>query len=186
MTNAGCDTAAVPLDCLREVSSADLRGVTSTSKEQVFHPIKLTLEGGFSPVVDGVVLKDQLINSVRNGHLKKNTPISWNYAQHDSWSFTADAFKQISKVSSIASEDITDAIATSGFEVPSGFISQWYEAVYGAQKLPEIEAQFGCGAANNEVIDCKEQFSHFVTASNWVCNSRWAISGVLLVRISIF
>jgi len=61
--------------------------------DEVFHPIKPTLEPKFGPVVDGTLLVDQLIISVRNGHLRKNTPISWNYAEHDSWGFVRGGFK---------------------------------------------------------------------------------------------
>ena len=42
------------------------------------------------------------MTSIRNGDIRKHTPISFNYAEHDAWGFAAGAFKQIEKVPAIA------------------------------------------------------------------------------------
>ena len=150
----------------------------------LYHPIKGTLEPGFGPVVDGDLLVDQLIISVRNGHLRQNTPISWNYAEHDSWGFVRGAFKGISeKVPALAAQsaEITAIMQETGIKVPSDFTDQYLELVYGHEHLDEILRVFGCSSTDGTVLDCAEDFSRFLVASHWACNSRWAINGVLQV-----
>ena len=148
------------------------------------HPIKLVLEPGFGPVVDGKLLVDQLINSVRIGHMRKNTPISWNYAEHDSWGFTNGAFRNIERVPALEaqSQDIQKIRMDTGIQVPSDFQNQWFEEVYGPEHLDQILNVFGCSNdANGDVVNCHEPFSRFLTTSHWACNSRWALNGVVLV-----
>ena len=37
-------------------------------------------------------------------------------------------------------------------------------------------AEFRCdNGPDGEIVECQETFDRFLTASNWVCNSNWAL-----------
>jgi len=48
-------------------------------------------------IVDNLVVPDQPFNSVRNGNIRPNTPISWNYSKDDSWIFSPSSYEYIAK-----------------------------------------------------------------------------------------
>ena len=77
---------------------------------------------------------------------------------------------------------------SSGFDIPSDYTDQWFKEIYGETKFNNIiKPIFGCdNGANGEVQDCHEKFSNYVTSSLWVCNTRWALGGVLTVSILEF
>ena len=78
------ETGCSDITCLRQLSSADVASSSSQVTRSVKpNPIKLSLMETFHPVVDGNHLKDQLINSFRNGGIRKHTPINWNWAKDD-------------------------------------------------------------------------------------------------------
>ena len=172
---------------MRELEPADIAKVAKAATEAVKHPIKPVLEPGFGPVVDGTLLVDQLINSVRRGHLRKDTPISWNYAENDAWGFTGGSFRALEKVPAIEaqSRDIMEAKRDTKFKIPSDYMNQWFKEIYGSENLSMVLEVFGCdNGPNGEIFECQEQFSRFLTASAWSCNSRWALNGVVKVSTS--
>ena len=71
----------------------------------------------------------------------------------------------------------------SGFPVPSNFFDQWLEEVYGSENMAKIAPVFGCAnRASDEITDCYETFTKYITSAYWACNTRWAMNGVLSVR----
>ena len=81
LAETGCDG----FECLRGLTAAELRN--SRNAYGVKAPIKLILTSSYyTPVVDGVSLLDQLVNLVADGRIRPNTPISFNYAEHDAFS----------------------------------------------------------------------------------------------------
>jgi hypothetical protein len=105
LSSAGCED----IDCLRIVDNKKITEIVADVKNSIpWNPIKLTLYEAYHPVVDGKYLKDQLMNSIRLGKFKKNTPISFNYAQHDAWYFAEKSFGELKKVPAIAA--LTDDI----------------------------------------------------------------------------
>ena len=120
------------------------------------------------------------MTAVRNGLIRPNTPISLNYAEHDGFTFTPGAFRKLSKVPAInlLDQEIKDAQAASGFYVVSDYFDQWVRQVYPTDKADRILEVFGCpNGENGEIVDCKDKFDRFVTASHWACNTRWALMG---------
>ena len=151
---------------------------------QVIHPLK-AYPSMFSPVVDGVFLKDQLINSVASGRVRKHTPISWNYAEHDGFSFAEQGFEHLTQFLPQfvnLGEEIWNAIETSGFNVPSDYTDRYLQELYG-DKWSLVQPVFGCpNKSNGKRNNCLEKWSDFFTAHTWVCNTRWALSRLLQVR----
>ena len=118
--------------CMRNLTHEQIGEASKTAKDEVNNPIKLVLEPGYGPVVDGTVLSDQIINNVRNGVLRKNTPISWNYAQNDAWSFTGGSFRAMERVLTDQSREISDALKyarDNDIRIPSGFLDEWIRRV---------------------------------------------------------
>ena len=117
---------------MRNLSHEKIAEASKSGTDEVYNPIKLVLEPGFGPVVDGSVLSDQIINNVRNGVLRKNTPISWNYAQNDAWSFTGGSFRAMERVLADKGPEFSDAnkfARENDIRVPSDFLNQWIEKV---------------------------------------------------------
>mgnify|MGYP000065894538 CR=1 FL=1 len=117
---------------------------------------------------------------VSEGRIRPNTPISFNYAENDAFSFTAGGFGEMAKVSAIAmqAEAIEAAIDQSGFEVPSDYFDQWLAEIYCPEHLPAILEQFGCpNGPNGEIIDCKDKMDRYLTSTTFACNTRFALNG---------
>ena len=53
---------------------------------------RLINKPGWGPVIDGGFLSASLVDNVRDGTIRPNTPISFNYAEHDAWSMTDGGF----------------------------------------------------------------------------------------------
>ena len=68
-------------------------------------------------------------------------------------------------------------------QVPSNYSDVFLEKFFGPQHVDAIQEVFGC-SSNDSVIECKDQFSHFITAFGWVCNTKWALNGAISVRYS--
>jgi len=65
----GCDD----LDCVRAAGADVIGAAAENTAFNIRHPTKLTLEPGFSPSVDGKLLRDQLVTLVHDGKLKKES-----------------------------------------------------------------------------------------------------------------
>ena len=113
---------------------ACLRGKTNQELSQAMnlatfdHPIKTILTSGkTSPVVDGVMLLDQIPTLVANGQIRPNTPISWNYAENDAYGFVGWGWASFGDVPAISAQEnqITADIAASGSDFPSDYFDQW-------------------------------------------------------------
>ena len=169
------------LNCLRSTAAGSFGDITKSATDAVYSPVKLVTEPGFGPVIDGELLVDQLINSVRTGRLKKNCPISWNYARNDAWSMTGGAFRALQRVPKIGEleEEIRNTQRDTGFKIPSDYFDQWLREVYGDNSEDLIRV-FGCSDPDGP-IECVEPFDRFLTSSSWACNSRWALNGVVKV-----
>ena len=73
-------------DCLRGLNHTELR--ETFDPYGVAAPIKLTLTSPqYTPVVDLVSLPGQLVDLVAAGHIRPNTPISFNYAENDAFGY---------------------------------------------------------------------------------------------------
>ena len=113
LSGTGCDG----FECLRGKTAQELRNAIESYGRA--KPIKLILDSDYySPVVDGVSLLDQLVNLVGAGSIRPNTPISFNYAEHDAFSFTAGGFNGITKVPLLSdqSQAIDDAVQNVSFK----------------------------------------------------------------------
>ena len=94
MSVSGCSDVT----CLRAKSSRDLRTIAAHATDAVKHEIKPILEAnGMGPVVDGVSLRRQLQEAVSHGLIRPHTPISWNYAENDAFTFVAGAWENFYK-----------------------------------------------------------------------------------------
>jgi hypothetical protein len=78
--------------CIRSKSVVELAHAGDDSAYGARHPNKITVEPGFSPVVDLDLCPQQLIWDIRDGNFKRNMPISWVYAEHDNWGLNHLAF----------------------------------------------------------------------------------------------
>ena len=110
-------------------------------------------------VVDNVVVPDQPFYAVRNGHIRPNTPISWNYAKHDSWLFTATSYEYVSKMLIPAfGPQITAAQQETGFTAPPPYQNELFNIAFSA--FPEKAARFNqiFGCQSNDA-DCIEEFA---------------------------
>ena len=72
------------------------------------------------------------------------------------------------------SESIEADELSTGFFAPPDWQNRMFNAIYGTVYGPIINEVFGC---KNNDADCKEEFARFITASTWVCNTRWALLG---------
>ena len=151
------------------------------------HPFK-AYPSLYSPVVDGKFLTDQLVNNVANGKVRKNTPISWNYAEHDGLTFAEQGFEHLRSTFApfvAIGEEINNAVASSGFSVPSDYSDTYLQALYG-DKWSSIQPVFGCAnKANGGKRNCLDAWATFFTAHTWVCNTRWALARLLQVSLKI-
>ena len=122
MERTGCSDFA----CLRGKTNQELSQAMNMASYD--HPIKPILTSGkTSPVVDGVMLLDQIPTLVANGQIRPNTPISWNYAENDAYGFVGWGWGSFGRVPAIAAQDaqIEADSASSGFEFPSDYFDQW-------------------------------------------------------------
>ena len=165
------------------MSNAAIRDAANAALGQVTHPSKVALFAGFGPVIDGTHITDELFNLVRNGNIRPSTPISWNFAENDAWSFTDSAFSSMQKVPALAAQSdlIASVQASSGFAIPSDFFDQWLPQNYGTTHQAELLNLFGCPTVNGVVQDCQEAMDRYVTAASWACAGRWAVNGALSV-----
>ena len=141
LTETGC----TDINCLRTIPAGEIRTATSVAKLSTVHPTKLILESTTGPVVDGVTLTAQLFDSVKNGNIRPNTPISWNYAENDAFGFVDMAWGNLQKIPNIAAlaSEITAAQESSGLNFPSDFFNQWLANMYPAGPvLDGILSQF--------------------------------------------
>ena len=92
---AGCED----VDCLRSMSAEELNPHFRNAKrvDGAFHPTKLALQPGWGPVIDGGFKTMSLVDSVRTGQIRPNTPISFNYAEHDAWGMSDGGFNSAIK-----------------------------------------------------------------------------------------
>ena len=112
---------------------ACLRGKTNEELSQAMtlavydHPIKPILARNTSPVVDGVMLLDQIAILVADGQIRPNTPISFNYAENDAYGFVDWGWSSFGLVPAISmqEEQIEADIVASGFDFPSDYFDQW-------------------------------------------------------------
>ena len=49
-----------------------------------------------------------------------------------------------------------------------------FDGLFGTHSQ-SMKDQFGCP---NGQTECKEQFARYVMAVNWICNTKWALSGI--------
>ena len=130
-------------------------------------------------IVDNLIVPDQPFTAVRNGAIRPNTPISWNYAKDDAWLFTPESYEYVAKklVPSFASE-ITAAQATTGFIAPPPYQNELFKIAFQADQAiaNEFNAIYGC---QNNQTDCIEQFGLLMQGLSWVCNTKHAFSGII-------
>ena len=180
MSAANCNSLA----CLRNKGVNALANAGNKAMSNAVHPLK-AYPSMFSPVVDGVFLKDQLINSVASGRVRKNTPISWNYAEHDGFGFAEQGFEHLTQFLPQfvnLGEEIWNVVDSSGFNVPSDYTDRYLQQLYG-ENWPQVQPVFGCPNKNNGGRNnCLEKWTDFFTAHTWVCNTRWALTRLLQVK----
>ena len=61
LASTGCPT----MECIRGKTAKEIKDAARAASDGVSHPIKLILEPGFGPVVDGVTLFDQIQDAVK-------------------------------------------------------------------------------------------------------------------------
>lgn len=166
------------IDELRTLSTGTLRLSFLDAKNTLSPSIKSapTLDPMYSVVIDGDLIKDHLVDLVRDGHIRPNTPISMNMAKDDAWNFKEEAWAFMRDVKfSAMSTEILDAEESSGHVIPNPYPNTMFSALY-PSKAERMINTFGC---YNETDDCKEGFGRWVQATHWLCNARWALSGAL-------
>ena len=122
-----------------------------------------------------------LVDSVHSGSIRPNTPISFNYAEHDAWSMTDGGFNAaIKNIPAFAphTQAIKD-LQAAGLAIPSDYTELYFKEVFGEDVFNAyIAPEFGCANnADGSAQECKEQFFKWIQGQTWVCNSRYAFSG---------
>ena len=156
MENAGVET----VDELRKLSTGTLRLSFVHAKNVLSPGIKNspTLDFMYAPVIDGGLVRDHLVNSVREGLVRPNTPISWSYAKDDAWKFTLEAWEFVRDVKlSDSSAAIQQEETETGFSVPGVYVDQYFDREY-PNFSEELKSTFPCA----EGADCLESFARFV------------------------
>lgn len=121
----------------------------------------------YAPVIDGIVVKDHLVNMVRDGHLRPNTPITWSYSKDDSWNFSDDAFEFVMAKYFKSETDSTT--------ISSPYTDEFFDIAYPSH-ADQLRSVFGCDDGGH---NCKDKFARWVQASHWYCNTRWAFKGAI-------
>ena len=73
----------------RNAKAALFPGITGTSP---------TLDFFWGPVLGNALQADHLIYLVRDGKIRPNTPINWNYSKDDSFGFSEEAYNFLRQV----------------------------------------------------------------------------------------
>ena len=172
--NAGVST----IDELRQLSIGDLSSSFTQTETNLTNTLKQspTLDNMYAPTIDGVLADDLLIYAVRDGKIRPNTPIAFNYAKDDAWnSFSDEAFRYLSETHFVDFYDqiMADRVST-GFKMPYPWPHTMLETMY-PPEAAQLKQAFPC-EPNTE---CKEGFARWVQASHWYCNSRLALNGAL-------
>ena len=130
------------------------------------------------PIVDNIVVPDQILFAVRDGKIRPHTPISWNYSKDDSWVFSAASYNYLRDFMVPAmSNTIKEAQSSMGFKAPPPYQNELFKLGFEAVGFAEeINALYGCQDNEN---DCIDQFAELTQDLAWVCNSRWAFNGAI-------
>lgn len=151
--------------------------MANTLMQTDHHPAKAEVQH-LKSVIDGHFIVNELYDSFRIGHVRPNTPIAWNYAEHEVDAWYYEGFMTvINKVPALVAQlnEITALIENQGYEIPSDYTDQYFEQLYGTEHLSEFLAVFGCSRANGKVIECGTALGHWMTSSAIVCNTRKAL-----------
>ena len=178
-----CET----IDCLRQFTRVQIRDAANIAAGTARHSsTKIVLEPGFAPVVDGLFLRDHLYTLVSNGEIKKHTPISWSYNDHDQWEFNHLSIFTLQHKFLLDVKDEMNAIIKESdhhLQVPSNYSDMLLERYFGEEQAVKLKGVFGC--SSETVIECNEQFDRFLTSYGWNCNTRSALKN-LQVSILLF
>ena len=68
-------------------------------------------------------------------------------------------------------DDITTAIASSGYNNPSPFFNEYLMRLFGPELGPEMVSVFGCGPPGT---NCHDQIGRYTVATQWVCSTLYA------------
>ena len=140
---------------------------------------KVVLEPGFAAVVDGKLLRDQLFTLVSNGEIKKHTPISFAYNDHDQWEFNhLSIFTMQNKPIFLldVQEEMVALAKELHMQVPSPYSDMILEKYFGQEQAAKLKETFGC--SSETTIECNEAFDRFLTSYNWNCNTRAALQNL--------
>ena len=169
-----CDT----IDCLRQYTRLEIRDAANHAAGTARNSsTKFVLEPGFAPVVDGLLLRDDLFTLVANGEIKKHTPISFSYNDHDQWEFNHLS------IFTLQNKHLTNELAEMRaaqnhdghhIQVPSNYSDLLLERYFGEEQAATLKTVFGC--SSETVIECNESFDRFLTSYGWSCNTRAALS----------
>jgi len=169
----GCDT----IDCLRQYSREEIRDAANQAAGTARHASsKITLEPGFAPVIDGKMIVDDLFTLVSSKKIKKHTPISWSYNDHDQWEFNHLSFFTHKNKFLWKEVDAVNAANAAGFVAPSNFTDRILEEIFGPE-ADGVKEVFGC-ADNGETKECNVQYDRFLTSYGWTCNTRAALDAL--------
>ena len=181
MNETNCEN----VDCLRELTVSEIAALSKQVLATDHHPAAPRAQT-FVTVNDGLFILNQLFDAIRTGHVRPNTPIAWNYAEHelDGWAYPGFA-SVVRKVPALVAQfdDILVTVNSSGFQIPSNYTDQYLEQLVGMEHLSETLDVFGCSSTNGEIIDCAKPFGHYVTASGAVCNTRRAFKDMHQVNL---
>ena len=181
------ETNCENVNCLRELTVWEIRELSKQVLATDHHPAAPRVQT-FITVIDGQFILNELFDAVRTGHVRPNTPIVWNYAEHelDGWAYPGFS-SVIRKVPALVAQldDIWATISSSSFKIPSDYTDQYLEELVGMEHLSEILDVFGCSSTNGEIIDCAKPFGHYVTASGAVCNTRRAFKDMHQVNLFV-
>ena len=166
------------IDELRQLPLATLSSSFTQTESELTNTLKQspTLDNMYGPSIDGELAEDLLIYLVRDGKIRPNTPIAFNYSKDDGWnSFTSEAFVYLAEThfSAFYNQIVADRVST-GFEMPYPWPHTMLESMYPPEGA-QLKQVFKC----EPDTDCREGFARWVMASHWYCNSRWALNGAL-------
>ena len=80
---------------LRQLSTSTLKKSFRAAKDELSPGIKVspTLDFMYAPVIGNKMLDDHLVYMIREGRMRPNTPISWNFSKDDAWNFSDEAYE---------------------------------------------------------------------------------------------